>query len=144
MKNDSKKIFVLLVAGLALTGFAQMPIFKRYYIADLPGLGWLAQFYTTNILHTLLAALLIAWLVYLFVDRQVINTRRRALPSLGMAGNAALLGLVATGLLITIKNLDQIFIHPDLIIVLDLLHTGCCLVLLVSITVSALFRSRKV
>jgi len=24
---------------LVLTGFGQMPIFKRYYIADIPGLG---------------------------------------------------------------------------------------------------------
>ena len=27
----------------ALSGFAQMHIFKRYYIADLPGFGWLAE-----------------------------------------------------------------------------------------------------
>ena len=35
--------FLATVFFLTLTGFGQMPIFKRYYIADIPGLGWLAD-----------------------------------------------------------------------------------------------------
>lgn len=41
---------------LALSGLAQMPIMKRYYIADLPGLAWLADFFATSLLHYLAAA----------------------------------------------------------------------------------------
>ena len=33
--------YLTTVFFLTLTGFGQMPIFKRYYIADIPGLGWL-------------------------------------------------------------------------------------------------------
>ena len=33
--------YLISVFFLALSGFGQMPIFKRYYIADIPGLGWL-------------------------------------------------------------------------------------------------------
>ncbi len=35
------RLFQSAVAVLAVTGLAQMPIFKRYYVADLPGwAGW--------------------------------------------------------------------------------------------------------
>ncbi len=42
-----RRAFTLTLFFSALTGFAQMPIFKRYYVADLPGLGWLAEYYVT-------------------------------------------------------------------------------------------------
>ena len=45
--------YLLTVLLLTLTGFGQMPIFKRYYIADIPGFGWLAQFYVTHYIHYL-------------------------------------------------------------------------------------------
>ena len=32
-------VYLITVFFLTLTGFGQMPIFKRYYIADIPGLG---------------------------------------------------------------------------------------------------------
>lgn len=36
---------------MTVTGMGQMPIFKRYYIADIPGLGWLADPYTVHWVH---------------------------------------------------------------------------------------------
>jgi len=60
---------------LALTGFAQMPIMKRYYIADLPGLGWLADFFTTSRLHYAAAA------AFLFLCG-LLAARRLAAPHL--------------------------------------------------------------
>ena len=53
---------------LILTGFGQMPIFKRYYIADIPGLGWLAQFYVTFLIHYIAATLLIVFIFYLLTS----------------------------------------------------------------------------
>ena len=35
----TKRLFAVTVFGLGLTGVAQMPIFSRYYIADIPGFG---------------------------------------------------------------------------------------------------------
>ena len=52
-------IFSGVMFFLVLTGFGQMPIFKRYYIADIPGLGWLAQFYVTHYLHYLGGAIIL-------------------------------------------------------------------------------------
>ena len=50
---------------MTVTGMGQMPIFKRYYIADIPGLGWLADPYTVHWVHYAGAIALVglgAWL----------------------------------------------------------------------------------
>ena len=61
-------VYLITVFLLTLTGFGQMPVFKRYYIADIPGLGWLAQFYVTHYIHYLGAIVFLALLAYLVVD----------------------------------------------------------------------------
>ncbi len=60
-KSWVRRLFFSCVAGMVFTGFAQMPITKRYYISDLPGLGWSADFYTVLNVHLVLAALLLFW-----------------------------------------------------------------------------------
>jgi formate dehydrogenase gamma subunit len=45
--------------ALIVSGFGQMPMYKRYYIADLPGLGWTADYSTTLIVHYLAAMVLL-------------------------------------------------------------------------------------
>lgn len=52
-------LYGITILFISLSGFGQMPIFKRYYIADVPGLGWLAQYYITHIVHYIAAAVLI-------------------------------------------------------------------------------------
>ncbi|MFO7597384.1 MAG: iron-sulfur cluster-binding protein [Desulfocurvibacter africanus] len=60
LPREFRLAFVLCVTVLAISGFAQMPIFRRYYIADVPGLAWTDDFYFTSLLHYLAA---IAFLV---------------------------------------------------------------------------------
>ncbi|MCP4020290.1 MAG: hypothetical protein GY729_00480, partial [Desulfobacteraceae bacterium] len=66
--NIRKIFYFITIFFITLTGFAQMPIFKRYYIADIPGLGWLAKFYVNHSLHYIFAAILIAFTTYMFFD----------------------------------------------------------------------------
>ena len=47
-------IFILL-----FTGFGQMPIYKRYYIDQIPGLGWSSNFLTTLNIHYAAAIVLV-------------------------------------------------------------------------------------
>jgi formate dehydrogenase gamma subunit len=48
------------VGVLFLSGFGQMPLYKRYMVADLPGLAWTADFGATLLLHYLAAMVLVA------------------------------------------------------------------------------------
>ena len=59
-----KPVYILIFLLMGLTGFGQMPIFKRYYIADIPGLAWLDQYYVTHTIHYLGAIALLALIAY--------------------------------------------------------------------------------
>jgi hypothetical protein len=109
---------------MALTGFAQMPIFKRYYIADVPGLGWLAQFYVTHVMHYLGAALLLGLIAYAATDFLIHRGRANRLTVSGAIRAILLAGLVATGGLRVVKNFSGVYMSAGWIVFLDLLHLG--------------------
>jgi hypothetical protein len=125
-------LYVFSMIFLGLTGFAQMPIFKRYYIADIPGLGWLAQFYVTHYMHYLGAILLLALLAYAVVDFVAGNGRQLTLTPAGYVRGAMVGGLVLSGVLLVIRNQSGIHMDPRLIIFLDLFHMGLVMALLVT------------
>lgn len=58
--------WTIAVSTLALifSGFGQMPMYKRYRIADLPGLGWSADYSVTIVIHYLAAMLFLLAVVY--------------------------------------------------------------------------------
>jgi len=107
-------------ALLALTGFMQMPIAKRYYIADIPLMGWLGDFYLTHWLHYLGATVFLALAAY--GTATFVLTRHRRLTAWGRIGSAVLAGLVLTGAALVVRNLVGVVLAPALIIALDLSH----------------------
>lgn len=129
------KVFKILVFLLALSGFAQMPIFKRYYIADLPGLGWLAQFYTTHLVHYI-TAIFFLFLVGYFVGRYLMQWRRDFRISIsGWLRIFLFAVIIITGALRVIKNLPDVHFGPTTTMLLDWIHLftvimvgGLCLV----------------
>lgn len=50
--------------ALIFSGFGQMPMYKRYRIADLPGLGWSADYSVTLVIHYVAAALFLMAVTY--------------------------------------------------------------------------------
>lgn len=132
----------LLMFMLALTGFAQMPIFKRYYIADIPGLGWLAMFYVTHYMHYIGAVLILGLAAY-FVTAYFQTRPER--PKLTPSGylRAGLLGaILGTGLLLAAKNFSGYVFSPGFIIFLDLAHLGSA-VAFIAIALYCRFFSKK-
>lgn len=129
-----KIIYGITLFFITLTGFAQMPIFKRYYIADIPGLGWLAQFYVTHAMHYILAAILIALCVYGLLDFILNKKGFSGVTASGGIKAALILGLVVSGGLMVVRNLPGVYFSHTLIYVMDIGHIGLCMALL---TVSA-------
>jgi len=123
-------IYMIIFTFLTLTGFAQMPIFKRYHIADIPGLGWLAQFYVTHAMHYIFAALLIGLCCYLCVDHMLDGRKERKLTKTGYAKVVMIAGLILTGALMVIKNFSGTPYPPLMVSLLDLFHLAFCLTLL--------------
>ena len=115
---------------LVLTGFGQMPIFKRYYIADIPGLGWLAEFFVTHYIHYLGAAVLLALVAYLLTDYFIVKRNSRRLTTSGWIRIGLLAGILASGGLLVIRNLTGTHFSPEFIIFLDVTHLGLVMVFL--------------
>jgi hypothetical protein len=125
-------IYLATILVLTISGFAQMPIFKRYYIADIPGLGWLAHFYTTHYLHYLAATVFIALTVYFITDYLLSGRRVLKVTISGFVRILMLTGLLGTGAMLVIRNLDDVYLAPGLIFYLDMIHQGLVVMLLLT------------
>ncbi len=125
-----KYIYGVTLFFIALSGFAQMPVFKRYYIADIPGLGWLAKFYVTHIMHYVAAIVLVAFVTYILFDFIFNKYGLNTITRIGYFKIAILSGLIVSGLLMMVKNLPNVYFNHNTIIFLDLFHLGLCMLLL--------------
>jgi len=144
--NSQSRIFLYiyftLVFMLALSGFAQMPIFKRYYIADIPGLGWLAKFYITHYIHYLAAILFVALFVYVIIDFLGIGRKRFRITTLGYIKGTILTGLLVTGLMLVQRNLTGHKFSPNAIIALDIAHLSLAVLFLFFSLLGVVFKKR--
>jgi len=130
MKNKftaSSLFYGITLFFITLSGFAQMPVFERYHISSLPGLGWLADFYITHLVHYAFASVLIAWGGYRMMTGLMLRT---GLDQKSLVTAFLLGGLIITGVLMVIKNFSGTPFSFGVIIVLDLLHLIFCMALL--------------
>ena len=130
-KRAVRYIYLITIFFLTLTGFGQMPIFKRYYIADIPGFGWLAQFYVTHYIHYLGAVLILALTAYMIVDYLILQRKRIRLTVSGYVRGAILAAILVSGLLLVIRNLSGSRFTPEFIIFLDIAHLGMVMTFLI-------------
>lgn len=141
-RSIARRLYLITVFFLVLTGFGQMPIFKRYYIADIPGLGWLAKFYMTHYLHYLGAIILIALFAYAIVEYLIINRKNYKVSSSGYIRGAILLGLIISGAFLVYRNLSNSNLSPGFIIFLDLFHFGLVICFLMAAFYCVVFRAK--
>ena len=142
MAPPMRAFYLTLLVFMGLSGFGQMPIFKRYYIADLPGLGWLAQFYTTHYIHYLGAILLLGIAAYYAVFYLAERRRDLKISLYGWLQGGVMAGIVVTGALRVIKNYAGVTMSSGLIVFLDILHLALVMALML-IGLAGLFRRRR-
>ena len=123
-------LYILTLFFMALTGFGQMPIYKRYYMSDIPGFGWLANFWTTRYVHYVAAAMLLAIVAYIIVQYVTLNRAYRKITISGYLRGGLLLGILLTGILFVIKNFPVFVFSPEFIIALNLSHLGFVMIFL--------------
>jgi hypothetical protein len=118
------KLFVAALIVMAFTGFGQMPIYNRYYLSDIPGLGWSADFYLTHTIHYLGAIFLIGFLAYVTLDYFLSGRREFNLTKSAYVRIALLSGIVLTGILRVLKNLPNVVFSPGFTLFFDIAHLG--------------------
>jgi hypothetical protein len=126
----TKYIYFITILFLVVTGFSQMPISKRYYIADVPGLAWTAEFFVTHYMHYLFSIVLIALAAYVLAY-YLLALRKKTRPTVsGYIRSGLIGGLIATGALMVIVNLPGTPFSTTAIIILDLAHLSLCMAFL--------------
>jgi hypothetical protein len=130
-------VFRLTVFALLFTGFAQMPIFARYYLADVPGFAWTADYYLNHILHYGLAIALL-----LFLGWRLPLALRRGWTAGGMLTALCWAGIVVTGLIRVMKNQPDAFFSPTFVMLVDWGHLGFVM-LLGLVTLGRILASRR-
>ena len=130
MSLPGRWFYLITVIFLVLSGFGQMPIFKRYYIADIPGLGWLAEFFITHYIHYLAAILFLALTAYTIIDYLLATRKSRQMTATGYVRSALLAGILFSGIFLVVRNLAGSNFSSEFIIFMDLCHLGLALVFL--------------
>ena len=129
-KRLFKRAYILILIVMAFTGFGQMPIFKRYYLADIPGLGWTADFFATHTIHYIGAILLLGFLAYIIMDFFLSDKKGLSLTGSAYVRMVLLAGLTVTGILMVLKNLPQVTFSPDFTVMINLAHLGLTMLFL--------------
>ena len=142
MTPSVKAFYITLLVLMGLSGFGQMSIFKRYYIADLPGLGWLAQFDVTHYIHYVGAIVLLSITAYYAVLYLADRRRELQITLYGWLQGSVLAGIVVTGALRVIKNYAGVSMSSGLIVFTDILHLAL-VVALMTIGLAGLFLGRR-
>lgn len=113
-------VFRMIVFALLFTGLAQMPIFARYYLADVPGFAWTADYYLNHVLHYALAVALMAVLGW----RLASALKNGPSSWLSLAEGLCWAGIAGTGLLRVFKNQPAAFLPPSIVMWADWSHLG--------------------
>jgi len=143
MKPKNRKItsrlFVFAFIVMTFTGFGQMPLYNRYYLSDVPGMGWTSDYALTHVIHYLGAIFLFAFFAYHLLDYILSGRKEYRLTGAAYTRMALLSGIVITGVLRVIKNLPDVSFSPGFTLFFDLAHLGfvmayllCALAFLVS------------
>ncbi len=131
-KQYIRYIYLTAAFFLTISGFGQMPIFKRYYIADIPGLGWLAKFFITHYLHYLFGVMLLALAAYIITDFLLTLRKKYVITTSGYIRTSILAGLIVSGIIIVIRNFAGYHYSPKFIVITDLIHLGLVFMFLIT------------
>jgi hypothetical protein len=133
--------YLALMIIMAFTGFGQMPLYDRYYVSAIPGLGWSADFYLTHAIHYIGAALLLALIGYTVLNFLLSEKRTLRLTASAYLRIFFLGGLVLTGILRVLKNDPDLFFSPGLVLFADLAHLGFMFAYLIAALIFILMKS---
>lgn len=135
-----KTVYTLAVAAAAFTGFGNMPLWGRYYVSDIPGLGWSSDFIVNVNIHILAGSLLLGIGVYLLTGRLVTDDYRHGTLTLsGSVRGLLMASALATGILMVVKNLPGIHFSLTTLLILNFTHLGAAVLFILASLVALIF-----
>lgn len=135
------RVYIATFILMAFSGFGQMPIFKRYYLSDVPGMGWSADFYLTHYIHYIGAIFLLGLFAYVIMDFILSGRKEFSLTSSAYVRISILGGIVITGVFRVLKNLPDVVFSPDFTLFIDISHLGFMMLYLLTAIVFLIMKS---
>jgi hypothetical protein len=112
-----------IAAGVAIfTGFGNMPLYGRYYVGDVPGLGWSSDFVANVQAHYIAGAVLTGLAVYAVIVYTGLRARGLRLTTSGLLRVLFLLLALLSGGVMAAKNLPSVAVDFPLMPVLNFFH----------------------
>jgi hypothetical protein len=121
------RLFALSVFVLVVSGLGQMPLFKRYYVADIPGLAWTADFFVQHVLHYVAAAVFLALVAYWTVIHLRVLSRTYRFTLWGWLRVTTVAALIGTGFFRVLKNLPEWSFSPEAVMLIGWSHLAAAL-----------------
>lgn len=136
------KLLYSTAAVVALfTGFGNMPLWGRYYVADVPGLGWSGDFFINVNVHILAGSMLLAIGAYAITTSLMVRRNRTGrLTRSGKLRGVLLAVSIATGILMVVKNLPGIHFPMASLMIFNLTHMAAAVLFMIAALVCLVFR----
>ncbi|MGL1864134.1 MAG: 4Fe-4S ferredoxin [Pseudodesulfovibrio sp.] len=116
------RVYIFAMAALAFTGLLQMPLAKRYYLTEVPGMAWTGDFFIVHKLHYIFAALLLFVIGVVVVNWFLEWRDKLTLTPLGMARVGIVAGLVISGGLRVYRGLPDVTLDPIFVLAVEWVH----------------------
>ncbi|MDY6905072.1 MAG: hypothetical protein SWH61_10335 [Thermodesulfobacteriota bacterium] len=122
------RIYAGLVILTAFTGFGNMPLYKRYYVSNLPGLSWTSDFLINVRVHYIAGSFLLAIGIYFLVLYLFSSRSHLQLTVTGRLRALFLALSLFSGMIMAFKNLPSVTFSFGWLVGMNFLHMGTAMV----------------
>ncbi len=136
-----KSLYGLATVAALFTGFGNMPLWGRYYVSDVPGLGWSGNFIVNVNVHILAGSLLLGIGVFALTKALMMGKARFGKLTLSGRIRGFLLALaLITGILMVVKNFPGMHFSMATLMVFNFTHMGASVLFMLTVLVALIFR----
>lgn len=133
------RLYLFAMTMLAFTGMMQLPLAKRYYLTEVPGMAWTGDFFFTHKLHYMFAVLLL-FIVGLVAVHWLLEWKDRLVfSSLGKSRVVVMGVLIVSGGLRVYRNFPEVTLSPAMVTTIEWAHLISAMIM-GGLALAALFR----
>lgn len=140
-RRTLKVVYGITATVAVFTGFGNMPLWKRYYVADIPGLGWSGDFLINLNVHIIAGSMLLALAVFALTTALLAHRRtEESLTAAGKIQAGLLASTLATGIVMAAKNLPAVQLPMAALIAFNLAHMGTAMLFMLAALIALALR----
>lgn len=137
-----KWLYGLISIAAIFTGFGNMPLYGRYYVADVPYLQWTGDFIANVKVHTVAGASLLTLALYFLIVYLLMRSRGVQLTRTGFVQFLFLWLVLLSGVVMAIKNLPEVVFDLPVLMTMNFLHMGSAILFVLVSLLGLIYRGQ--